>query len=151
MILPPLAFPGFTFQGLTLASENAQKHQIKYWYIFRNQDKLRKWTMESFVSIYLHEQEITAKFPGYHSQGDCHRHLCTHLDGYSYNDEYAQTSKKDRLINGMYCLPCLSHQCCCWPQQKSHKYLLRCGTSSRCITKLEQSIFFRYLCEYDIL
>ncbi len=29
-----------------------------------------------------------------------------------------QTCKKDRLINGMYCLPSLSYQNCLWLQQK---------------------------------
>ncbi len=39
------------------------------------------------------------------------------------------TSKKDRLINGTYHLPCLSRQYCQWPEQKlSEKQALAAGT-----------------------
>ncbi len=53
--------------------------------------------------------------------------------------------RKDRQINGSYCLPCLSNQYCQWPLQRRQKCLESCGASSGHITKLKQSIFFRYL------
>ena len=49
-------------------------------------------------------------------------------------------------MNGMYRMPCLSNQYSQWLQQKKAENALgRCGTSSGHITKLKQSIFFRYL------
>ncbi len=54
--------------------------------------------------------------------------------------------RKDRLINGSYRLPSLSHQYCQWPlQEKKPKCLGKCVASRAQITKLQQSILFRYL------
>jgi hypothetical protein len=49
-----------------------------------------------------------------------------------------QTSKKDRLINGMYHLPCclISDVCGCSKKRK------KCGASSVHITNLKQSILY---------